>query len=137
MLWPLAATIFLGAPVLITFMLFFIYRVVEKRDLIPSIVFTALSLFSLFRVPIDQLADMIAHVQEAKVSVNRVEEFLHEEETEKYDPRRLSDRKRTRTILLPACSRRINIVLQNRIGLKMPRSETKLPDRFAAGASQQ
>ena len=83
-LWACAATIWYGAPIFITFLSFFIYTVIEKKDLIPSIAFTALSLFSLLRIPLDQFADMLAHVQESKVSVDRVEEFLNEEETEKY-----------------------------------------------------
>ncbi|KAH0537387.1 hypothetical protein FGG08_005829 [Glutinoglossum americanum] len=84
MLWAAAATIWYGAPIFITLSTFFIYTVIEKRDLIPSVAFTALSLFNILRVPLDQLADMLAHVQESKVSVDRVEEFLNEEETEKY-----------------------------------------------------
>ena len=84
-LWTFAATVWFGVPLLITFFSFFLYTVVEKRPLIPSVAFTAISLFSILRYPLDQLADMIAHVQESKVSVDRVEEFLNEEETEKYD----------------------------------------------------
>ncbi|KAK5278436.1 Transporter of the ATP-binding cassette (ABC), partial [Cryomyces antarcticus] len=57
---------------------------VEKKDLVPSVAFTALSLFSLLRIPLDQLADMVAHVQESKVSVDRIEEYLNEPETDKY-----------------------------------------------------
>ncbi len=83
-LWSLAATIWYGAPLIIAFFTFFIYTVIEEKKLIPSVAFTALSLFSILRVPLDQLADMLAHVQESKVSVDRVEEFLNEEETEKY-----------------------------------------------------
>ncbi|KAI9807288.1 MAG: hypothetical protein M1833_000031 [Piccolia ochrophora] len=84
-LWAAASTVWYGAPLLITFLSFLIYTVVEGKDLIPSVAFTALSLFSLLRVPLDQFADMLAHVQESKVSVDRVEEFLNEDETEKYD----------------------------------------------------
>ena len=83
-LWAVASTIWYGAPLLITFLSFLVYTVVEKKSLIPSVAFTALSLFSILRVPLDQLADMLAHVQEAKVSVDRVDEFLREGETEKY-----------------------------------------------------
>ena len=82
--WAVAATVWSGAPVLITFFSFFVYTVIEKRQLVPSIAFTALSLFQILRIPLDQLADMIAHVQESKVSVDRIEEFLNEPETEKY-----------------------------------------------------
>ncbi|KAI9677492.1 MAG: hypothetical protein M1817_006446 [Caeruleum heppii] len=84
-LWSVAAMVWYGAPLLITFLSFLIYTVVEKKDLIPSTAFTALSLFSILRIPLDQLADMLAHVQESRVSVDRVEEFLNEEETEKYE----------------------------------------------------
>ncbi|ERF69213.1 hypothetical protein EPUS_01170 [Endocarpon pusillum Z07020] len=83
-LWASAAMIWSGVPILTTFASFFIYTVVEKKSLVPSVAFPALSMFALLRVPLDQLADMIAHVQEAKVSVDRVEQFLSEEETEKY-----------------------------------------------------
>lgn len=84
MLWSIAATVWYGAPILITFTSFLLYTVVEKKRLTPSIAFPALSMFSLLRIPLDQLADMIAHVQESKVSIDRVEKFLGEEETEKY-----------------------------------------------------
>jgi ABC-type multidrug transport system fused ATPase/permease subunit len=89
--WSIAATVWYGAPILITFLSFFIYTVVEKKRLIPSVAFTALSLFSLLRVPLDQLADMLAHVQESRVSVDRVDEFLNEDETEKYDQLKPAD----------------------------------------------
>ena len=83
-LWAAAYTIWGAIPILITFTSFLIYTKVEKRPLVPSIAFPALSMFSLLRIPLDQLADMVAHVQESKVSVDRVEEFLREEETERY-----------------------------------------------------
>ena len=83
-IWSTAATIWYGTPILITFTSFFLYTVVEKKPLIPSIAFPALSMFSLLRVPLDQLADMVAHVQESKVSLDRVDEYLNEEETEKF-----------------------------------------------------
>lgn len=83
-LWASAYTMWGGVPIVITFTSFLIFTKVEKRPLVPSIAFPALSMFSLLRIPLDQLADMVAHVQESKVSVDRVEEFLREEETEKY-----------------------------------------------------
>ncbi|KAJ5317887.1 hypothetical protein PENANT_c004G07627 [Penicillium antarcticum] len=84
-LWSSAATVWYGTPILITFLSFFLYTVVEKKQLTPSIAFPALSMFSLLRVPLDQLADMVAHVQESKVSLDRVDRYLNEEETGKYD----------------------------------------------------
>jgi ABC-type multidrug transport system fused ATPase/permease subunit len=84
-LWSIAATVWYGTPLLITFASFFLYTVVEKKQLTPSIAFPALSMFSLLRIPLDQLADMVAHVQECKVSLDRVDKYLNEEETSKYD----------------------------------------------------
>ncbi|KAL9621567.1 MAG: hypothetical protein Q9160_003959 [Pyrenula sp. 1 TL-2023] len=83
-LWAIAATIWSGVPIIITLISFFIYTVIEGKLLVPSIAFPALSMFSLLRVPLDQLADMIAHIQESKVSVDRIEDFLNEGETDKY-----------------------------------------------------
>ncbi|KAG9246127.1 ABC transporter-like protein [Calycina marina] len=84
-LWACAVAVWNTVPVLITFFSFLMYTVIEKKPLYPSTAFTAISLFSILRVPLDQLGDMIAHVQESKVSVDRIEEFLNEEETEKYE----------------------------------------------------
>lgn len=84
-LWTCAAAFWFGMPLVIAFFSFMLYTLVEKKPLIPSVAFTALSLFGILRIPLDQLADMIAHVQEAKVSVDRIEEFLNEDETEKYE----------------------------------------------------
>lgn len=83
-LWAFAATLWFGIPLLMTFFSFLLYTKVEKKPLKPSVAFTALSLFNILRIPLDQFADMLARVQETKVSVNRVEEFLNEDETEKY-----------------------------------------------------
>ncbi|KAH8664360.1 ABC transporter type 1, transmembrane domain-containing protein [Xylariales sp. PMI_506] len=84
MIWALAVATWNTVPVLITFFSFLVYTKIEGKPLYPSVAFTAISLFMLLRVPLDQLGDMIAHVQEAKVSIDRVEEFLGEEETDKY-----------------------------------------------------
>ncbi|KAI1421363.1 multidrug resistance-associated protein [Xylaria sp. FL1777] len=84
LVWALAVAIWNTVPILITFFSFLMYTKIERKPLYPSIAFTAISLFLLLRIPLDQVGDMLAHVQEAKVSVDRVEEFLTEDETEKY-----------------------------------------------------
>ncbi len=84
-IWSFAVAVWNTVPVAITFFSFLVYTLVEKKPLYPSVAFTAISLFGILRVPLDQLGDMIAHVNESSVSINRVEEFLNEEETEKYD----------------------------------------------------
>ncbi|KAF8468986.1 P-loop containing nucleoside triphosphate hydrolase protein [Kalaharituber pfeilii] len=83
-LWAIAATVWYASPIVITFFSFLVYTKVEGKDLNAPIAFTSLSLFNVLRVPLDQLADMITNVLQTKVSVDRVEEFLKEEETEKY-----------------------------------------------------
>jgi ABC-type multidrug transport system fused ATPase/permease subunit len=85
MIWAAAVAVWNTVPILITFFSFLMYTVVEKKPLYPSVAFTAISLFMLLRYPLDQLGDMIAHVQESKVSIDRIEEFLSEEETEKFE----------------------------------------------------
>lgn len=85
LVWAFAVAIWNFVPILITFFSFLSYTMIEKKPLYPSTAFTAISLFMLLRVPLDQFGDMFAHVQEAMVSINRVDEFLREEETEKYE----------------------------------------------------
>ncbi|KAK0368022.1 ABC transporter [Colletotrichum tamarilloi] len=84
-IWSFAVAVWNSVPVLITFFSFLMYTLIEHKPLYPSVAFTAISLFMLLRVPLDQMGDMFAHVQETKVSLDRVEEFLTEEETEKYE----------------------------------------------------
>ncbi|CEJ94449.1 hypothetical protein VHEMI09979 [[Torrubiella] hemipterigena] len=74
-----------AVPILITFFSFLIYTLVEKKPLVPSVAFTAISLFMLLRMPLDLFGEMFSHVQESLVSLRRVDDFLNEEETEKYD----------------------------------------------------
>ncbi|KAH0609923.1 uncharacterized protein H6S33_012469 [Morchella sextelata] len=83
-LWAVAATSWYGSPIIITFLSFFCYTVIEGKDLNAPVAFTALSLFNVLRVPLDQLADMVTNVLQTKVSIDRVEDFLSEEDTEKY-----------------------------------------------------
>lgn len=84
-LWAFAAAIWNTVPFVISLFSFMVYTLIEKKPLYPSTAFTAIALFNILRVPLDQLGDMVANVQESKVSVDRVEEFLNEEETEKYE----------------------------------------------------
>lgn len=72
-------------PLFITFFSFLIFTVFEKRDLKPSVAFPALSLFALLRVPLDKVADTLANIQEAKVSIDRVEIYLQADRANQYD----------------------------------------------------
>lgn len=80
-----AIGVYNSVPILITFFSFLVYTVVEEKPLVPSVAFTAISLFMLLRMPLDLFGDMFAHTQEAMVSLHRIEEFLNEDETEKYE----------------------------------------------------
>ncbi|CRK04270.1 hypothetical protein BN1708_009645, partial [Verticillium longisporum] len=81
-IWSCAVAVWNSVPVLITFFSFLIYTAVEKKPLYPSVAFTAISLFMLLRVPLDQFGDMFAHVQETKNmnSVERIKEYLDVEQ---------------------------------------------------------
>ncbi|KAK4160504.1 putative ATP-dependent bile acid permease [Cladorrhinum sp. PSN259] len=84
MLWSTSATIWYGLPLLITFSSFFCFSIIEGKSLTPSLTFTSLSLFNLLKAPIDDLIGMVGRVQGSLVALGRVESFLAEEETEKY-----------------------------------------------------
>jgi ABC-type multidrug transport system fused ATPase/permease subunit len=84
MLWSTAATIWYGLPLLITFSSFFCYSIIGGNSLTPSLTFTSLSLFNLLKSPLDDLISIIGRVQGSLVAAGRVQSFLDENETEKY-----------------------------------------------------
>ena len=83
--WASAVGVWNTVPLLITGFSFFIYTVVEGRPLYPSIAFTAISLFNLLRMPLDRLAGMTSQVQQSMTAISRIEKYLNEDETEKYE----------------------------------------------------
>jgi ABC-type multidrug transport system fused ATPase/permease subunit len=84
MLWSTAATIWYGLPLLITFSSFFCYSIIGGKSLTSSLTFTSLSLFNLLKSPLDDLISIIGRVQGSLVAAGRVQSFLDEDETEKY-----------------------------------------------------
>lgn len=84
-IWATGAFVWFITPTLITLLSFYCYTVIEGRTLTAPIAFTSLSLFTLLRSPLDQLSDMTSFVIQSKVSLDRVADFLNEEETSKYD----------------------------------------------------
>lgn len=82
--WCLGSFMWFVSPTLITFLSFYCYTVIQGRELTAPIAFTALSLFTLLRAPLDQLLDMTAFVIQSKVSLDRLGDFLSEPETQKY-----------------------------------------------------
>lgn len=83
--WAGGSFIWFITPTLVTMISFYCYTIVEGNTLTAPIAFTALSLFTLLRSPLDQLSDMTSFVMQSKVSLDRIDEFLDEEETTKYD----------------------------------------------------
>ncbi|CAN6616690.1 ATP-dependent bile acid permease [Trichomonascus vanleenenianus] len=83
-LWSFGSAVWFGTPVVVTVISFASYTLLQHKTLTSPIAFTALTLFNIMRVPTDQLADMTSNVLQAKVSVDRIEKFLNEPETNKY-----------------------------------------------------
>lgn len=84
-IWSAQGFIWFVVPTLITVISFYCYTVIEGKTLTAPIAFTALSLFTLLRSPLDQLTEMTAIVIQSKVSLDRISNFLAEEETTKYE----------------------------------------------------
>ena len=83
--WILASFVWYVTPTVVCLVAFYCYTIVEGKALTTPIAFTSLSLFNLLQTPLDQFADMLSFVVQSKVSLDRVEEFLEEPETTKYD----------------------------------------------------
>ncbi|CDH08440.1 probable ATP-dependent bile acid permease [Zygosaccharomyces bailii ISA1307] len=85
LLWAISSFVWYITPTIVTSSAFAFYIYVQKQTLTTPVAFTALSLFSLLRTPLDQLSDMLSFVMQSKVSLERVQEFLEEPDTEKYN----------------------------------------------------
>lgn len=84
-MWTLSAGIFFLTPICITIFSFGTYTMVQHKTLTAPVAFTSLALFNIMRSPMDELAGMLSRVLQAKVSIDRIEAFLKESETTKYD----------------------------------------------------
>nr|XP_019008083.1 ATP-binding cassette transporter [Kwoniella pini CBS 10737]OCF46864.1 ATP-binding cassette transporter [Kwoniella pini CBS 10737] len=73
LLWSLA-------PIFVTLVSFFCYIVIAKRELTVSVAFTAISLFSMLRMPLNVIPTFAVILLQAHVSVKRIEDFLAEDE---------------------------------------------------------
>lgn len=62
-------------PLLITFSSFFVYTVVQRRVLTPSLAIASLSLFNLLKGPLDDFVGMLNRVKGTLVSLGRVGHF--------------------------------------------------------------
>ncbi|KAL1925554.1 uncharacterized protein VTP21DRAFT_437 [Calcarisporiella thermophila] len=73
-----------GTPAFVTLSTFLCYTKIAGHELTASTLFTALALFNMLRDPLNMLPSVVADIVRAKVSLDRVNGFLQEEETEKY-----------------------------------------------------
>ncbi|KAH3683179.1 hypothetical protein WICPIJ_005848 [Wickerhamomyces pijperi] len=83
--WAASAFLWFITPTIVTFFSFGAYIFISKKTLTTPIAFTSLSLFNLLRTPLDQLNEMLSFAIQSKVSMDRIQEFLSEEESSKYE----------------------------------------------------
>ncbi|AOA61209.1 Transporter of the ATP-binding cassette (ABC) family [Komagataella phaffii CBS 7435] len=83
--WTCSAFVWFITPTLVTLISFYFYVVFQGKILTTPVAFTALSLFNLLRSPLDQLSDMLSFMVQSKVSLDRVQKFLEEQESDKYE----------------------------------------------------
>ncbi|CCH62018.1 hypothetical protein TBLA_0G00710 [Henningerozyma blattae CBS 6284] len=85
LVWSFSTFIFFISPTIVTSLSFAYYIFIQKQELTSPVAFTALSLFALLKIPLDQMANMLSYVVQSKVSLDRVQTFLDEPDTKKYE----------------------------------------------------
>ncbi|EJS42817.1 ybt1p [Saccharomyces arboricola H-6] len=83
--WSISSFVWFVTPTIVTAASFAYYIYIQGEVLTTPVAFTALSLFTLLRDPLDRLSDMLSFVVQSKVSLDRVQDFLNENDTKKYD----------------------------------------------------
>ncbi|KAJ3286256.1 hypothetical protein HDU76_008004, partial [Blyttiomyces sp. JEL0837] len=76
--------VWLIAPLLVSFCTLYTLTQIAGREMDAQLAFTCLSLFNTLRIPLVALPDVILDVFQLKVSLDRIEKFLGQEELEKY-----------------------------------------------------
>ena len=85
LVWAFSSFIWFITPSIVTTFSFTFYIYVQGETLTTPVAFTALSLFTLLKTPLDQLSDMLSFAIQSKVSLDRIQDFLEEPDTEKYE----------------------------------------------------
>ncbi|EHN02182.1 Vmr1p [Saccharomyces cerevisiae x Saccharomyces kudriavzevii VIN7] len=85
LLWAVSSFLWFVTPTLVTSVTFAVYIFVQQQELNAPLAFTTLSLFTLLKTPLDQLSNMLSFMNQSKVSLERIVEFLNEEDTAKYN----------------------------------------------------
>ncbi|TDH69137.1 hypothetical protein CCR75_003189 [Bremia lactucae] len=77
-LWNVCGKVFLQAgPVLVSVGTFAAYSYIQTEPLTPDKAFTAITLFSIFRLPLTLLPQVFSLLFQANVSIHRLESFLY------------------------------------------------------------
>ncbi|WFD21924.1 hypothetical protein MEQU1_000583 [Malassezia equina] len=76
---------FIATPMLVTMATFGVHTLIFKKELTAEKAFTALALFNTLRGPLADLPSMIHWLLSAIVSVRRIDSFLNEPDTKKYE----------------------------------------------------
>ncbi|UZJ54668.1 hypothetical protein CBS101457_003988 [Exobasidium rhododendri] len=74
--------LWVAIPISVTIFTFFIYVTFQGQELTIPVAFTALTLFSMLRSPLDVIPAFAMSILRAVVSIRRLESFLEEEEIE-------------------------------------------------------
>ncbi|VVT55606.1 uncharacterized protein SAPINGB_P004665 [Magnusiomyces paraingens] len=83
-LWSAATLVYFTIPIVVTVLTFGSYIFIQKHLLTAPVAFTALALLNVMRNPVEQMAEVVTELLQAKVSLDRIEDFLNEKETSKY-----------------------------------------------------
>lgn len=83
--WTSNAIVFFGMPILVVISSFWCYVRIQGGTLTTSIAFTALSVFSIMRMPLNELAFIFTQLSSAMVSFKRIQIYLNSDSTTKYD----------------------------------------------------
>ncbi|CRG85577.1 hypothetical protein PISL3812_02624 [Talaromyces islandicus] len=83
--WSINMTTFFSLPLIVTILTLFFYTVVWDNSMGTAVAFPALVIFSILRIPFNRIADAITFLLRAHVSLGRIEKFLQEQETGKYE----------------------------------------------------
>lgn len=92
-IWALSTFVWCLTPSIISSCAFAFYTYYQGNQLSVSVAFTALSLFAMLKGPLEYFSDMASFVIQAKVSLDRIQKFLNEPESAKYDQLTVSDTK--------------------------------------------
>ncbi|KAH9820672.1 hypothetical protein DFH28DRAFT_884295 [Melampsora americana] len=74
----------LAIPTFVSITTFYVHTEVMGKSLTAEQAFTAIALFNVFRFPLGVMAGMIGGLLQSYVALRRIDDFLKEDETEKY-----------------------------------------------------